>query len=453
MATTTPPAPALDAGEGDGGAFALALADMMAAGGGAVSGGAEGAEEPVMVAGVVPETAEGVLEAIGRRAAVTPVAVPVAAPVEVPVTGEAAAVLPVADSEAGGADAAGVTPELPLAAAPSGLAAAVAEDVAGEGRAETVVAEGAVSVPRRVAVLPEPLVTAEGTEAADEGEEAVAEPAAQVTEAKEAPVPVAAPVAAVAVQAAVVAVAGTELTLAAAPAPPAAKAATPAPRKGEEVAAPPETETRAEAAPREAVARKAAQHAEMPPVPPVRADLPREERAAPEAGRIAVDAAGAAPAPAATAPAPVQAMAQPALPAQAPVAMDRPGWEVAITERIAAELSGDGQQIDLELSPEHLGRLKITLEVTDGQAQVRFVTETPEAARLIQQGEARLSESLSRSGLSLGGHDTASRDAQGGDRSGGRAPRGTEMFFERSADPRPGQTGPRGTSGLVNLMA
>lgn len=448
MATTTPPAPALDAGEGDGGAFALALADMMAAGGGAVTGGAEGAEGPVIVVAVVPEAADGVLEAIGRRAAVAPVAVPVAAPVEVPVTGEAAAVLPVADLEAGGADAAGATPELPLAAAPSGLAAAVAEDVAGEGRAETVVAEGAVSVPRRVAVLPEPLVTAEGTEAAGEGEEAVAEPAAQVTEAKEAPVPVAAPVAAVAVQAAVVAVAGTELTVAAAPAPPAAKAATPAPRKGEEVAAPPETEARAEAAP-----RKLAQPAEMQPVPPVRADLPREERAAPEAGRIAVDAAGAAPAPAATAPAPVQAMAQPALPAQAPVAMDRPGWEVAITERIAAELSGDGQQIDLELSPEHLGRLKITLEVTDGQAQVRFVTETPEAARLIQQGEARLSESLSRSGLSLGGHDTASRDPQGGDRSGGRSPRGTEMFFERSADPRPGQTGPRGTSGLVNLMA
>lgn len=448
MATTTPPAPALDAGEGDGGAFALALADMMAAGGGAVSGGAEGAEGPVMVAGVVPETAEGVLEAIGRRAAVAPVAVPVAAPVEVPVAGEAAAVLPVADSEAGGADAAGVTPELPLAAAPSGLAAAVAEDGAGEGRAETVVAERAVSVPRRVAVLPEPLVKAEGTEAADEGEEAVAEPAAQVAEAKDTPVPVAVPVAAVAVQAAVVAVAGTELTVAAAPAPPAAKAATPAPRKGEEVAAQPETEARAEAAP-----RKLAQPAEMQPVPPVRADLPREERAAPEAGRIAVDAAGAAPAPAATAPASAQAMSQPALPAQAPVAMDRPGWETAIAERIAAELSGDGQQIDLELAPEHLGRLKITLEVTDGQAQVRFVTETPEAARLIQQGEARLSESLSRNGLSLGGHDTASRDPQGGDRSGGRAPRGTEMFFERSADPRPGQTGPRGTSGLVNLMA
>ena len=137
---------------------------------------------------------------------------------------------------------------------------------------------------------------------------------------------------------------------------------------------------------------------------------------------------------------------------QAPVAMDRPGWEAAISERIAAELSDDGTQIDLDLTPDNLGRLKITLEVTDGQAQVRFVTETPEAARLIQQGEARLSESLSRNGMSLGGHDTTSRDAQG-DRSGGRSPRGTEMFIERSAEQRPGQTGPRTGSGLVNLMA
>lgn len=137
---------------------------------------------------------------------------------------------------------------------------------------------------------------------------------------------------------------------------------------------------------------------------------------------------------------------------QAPVALDRPGWEAAISERIAAELSDDGSQIELDLTPDNLGRLKITLEVTDGQAQVRFVTETAEAARLIQQGEARLSESLSRNGMSLGGHDAASRDAQG-DRSGGRSPRGTEMSFERSAEQRPGQTGPRTGSGLVNLMA
>jgi hypothetical protein len=146
-------------------------------------------------------------------------------------------------------------------------------------------------------------------------------------------------------------------------------------------------------------------------------------------------------------------MAQPLAPA--PVAMDRPGWETALTEHIAAELSQDGQQIELDLSPERLGGLKITLEITDGQAQVRFVTETPEAARLIQQNEHRLSESLSRAGLSLGGHESASRDAQQqqGDRSGRGAPRGVDIAVQRPAEPRPGMISGRVGSGLVNLIA
>lgn len=169
-----------------------------------------------------------------------------------------------------------------------------------------------------------------------------------------------------------------------------------------------------------------------------------------------------------SAPLPQQApaMAGPAQPtqaaafaAQAPIATDRPGWEGAIADRIAAELSGDGQQIDLDLAPEHLGRLKIRLDMTDGQAQVRFVTETPEAARLLQQNEHRLSESLSRAGLSLGGQETTSRDPQGdpsarGGKAGGLA-------LERPAETRTGTLagglsgGPAGAAarGLVNLIA
>ena len=97
--------------------------------------------------------------------------------------------------------------------------------------------------------------------------------------------------------------------------------------------------------------------------------------------------------------------------------------------------------------------------MTDGQAQVRFVTETPEAARLLQQNEHRLSESLSRAGLSLGGQETTSRDPQGdpsarGGKAGGLA-------LERPAETRTGTLagglsgGPAGAAarGLVNLIA
>ena len=137
----------------------------------------------------------------------------------------------------------------------------------------------------------------------------------------------------------------------------------------------------------------------------------------------------------------------------APIAMMRPGWEGAIAERIEAELSGDGQ-IELDLTPEHLGRLKIRLDMVDGQTMVRFVTETPEAARLIQQNEHRLSESLSRAGLSLGGQETASRDPQG-ERQARGGGEGGGMSYERPAEAKVGtMTVPRRAApGLVNLVA
>ena len=138
--------------------------------------------------------------------------------------------------------------------------------------------------------------------------------------------------------------------------------------------------------------------------------------------------------------------------APAPIATDRPGWEGVLADRIAAELSGDGQQMDLELAPEHLGRLRIRLEMTDGQAQVRFVTETPEAARVIQQNEHRLSESLSRAGLSLGGQETASRDPQG-DQRPARGEGVAARFLERPVEGLAAAIPGRAARGLVNLIA
>lgn len=157
--------------------------------------------------------------------------------------------------------------------------------------------------------------------------------------------------------------------------------------------------------------------------------------------------------------------ATPASPGTSPIAMNSAGWEGAIAERIVAELSGDGSSIDLDLTPEHLGKLRITLEILDGQAQVRFLAETPEAARLIQQSEHRLSESLSRAGLSLGGQDSSSRDAQTpqqsqqnqtqqqGDRNGRAHSRQTEAIFQRPATPRDVASPARPAGGRLNLIA
>lgn len=152
-----------------------------------------------------------------------------------------------------------------------------------------------------------------------------------------------------------------------------------------------------------------------------------------------------------------------------PIQTGRPGWEAALADRIAAELSADGKEIELDLAPETLGQLKIRLEVVDGLAQVRIVTETTEAARLFQQAEHRLSESLSRAGLSLGGQDTMSRDAQSGAQGGlaqgqagqggngpadrGGRPRGIEMHLDRQGVVALAEQAGRAGRGLVNLIA
>ena len=454
-ATAVPPAATEGAGD-----FALTLADLIGAAaadappaGGA--GAAPALETEAAPAAVVADAAgsAGHLAIMGRVGAKA--ATPDATVVEPPVVAR-----PAPSGAAEGAPVPVVAPALQEA-----------PDMAQE--AQPVAVEGP---PRTVAVPPQTAVAAtavvrvaddavaggepEETEHAlsgngDEPAEAVPATPVSATPVSAPPAPVtAAPALPVMPVAAQAVAARSERGLAA------PQAATPAPKAatygqakaGDRPTGATEEEEKTDAADRPAPLRRAAEP--LPPAEPRAVAAAAQPAPATSEPTLPADATVPQPAPVAqgAAPAP-QVTAAATAPMGQPVATDRPGWEGAIAERIAAELSGDGQQIDLELAPEHLGRLKITLEVTDGQAQVRFVTETPDAARLIQQGEARLSESLARNGLSLGGHDAASRDAQGGDRSGGRAPRGAEMFFERSAEPRPGQSGQRAASGLVNLMA
>lgn len=207
-----------------------------------------------------------------------------------------------------------------------------------------------------------------------------------------------------------------------------------------------------------------------PKANPATADIPTEARSAKPEPDTATPSAPVDPEPAPSRLSPdVAAQLQTAAPSQPaptanPVALNRPGWEGTVTDRILAELSEDGSRIDLDLTPEHLGKLRISLEMVDGRAQIRFITETPEAARLIQQSEHRLSESLSRAGLSLGAQDSSSRDGQThsqyqqnqqqGDRSARNpAPRQTEALLQRPATLRDGAATLRPAGGRLNLIA
>jgi flagellar hook-length control protein FliK len=88
-----------------------------------------------------------------------------------------------------------------------------------------------------------------------------------------------------------------------------------------------------------------------------------------------------------------------------------PNWEVEFVDSIVAQVSGENAVIDLALTPENLGKVEVRIELRDGRADVSFVTETREAARLFTQSEGRLSDLMQRHGLDLAGQDSSHREA------------------------------------------
>ena len=101
----------------------------------------------------------------------------------------------------------------------------------------------------------------------------------------------------------------------------------------------------------------------------------------------------------------------------------------------------------LDLAPDDLGRMTVTVQVQGDAISVRFQTETPEAARLLAEGERQLAAELARLGMTLAGHD-ASADRRFA-RAGGwtRLPDTTKQDSAGMAWPIPV------ASGRINLLA
>jgi hypothetical protein len=126
------------------------------------------------------------------------------------------------------------------------------------------------------------------------------------------------------------------------------------------------------------------------------------------------------------------------------------------------KMHSDGQaRYDISLRPKNLGDMRVHLEFHGDETQVRIVTETASAARVLIGGEDRLSQMLEASGFRL----AAFSSSMGGQAGAGQ---GQPQFAKRGADPaaakskttRPGQqqgaaasarqSGPQGT---INVIA
>jgi hypothetical protein len=155
-------------------------------------------------------------------------------------------------------------------------------------------------------------------------------------------------------------------------------------------------------------------------------------------------APAAAPAPAPAAPAPTLMPIQPA-----PVPMTSPNWPAAVVAGpVMALVDAANGSMVLDIAPDELGKLTISLSVQGDVATVRFQAETPEAARILADAERHLAAELARFGMSLAGHEATSDRRQSGGRGGARKPLGHEPATGAEFAP------PRAVPvRLVNLLA
>ncbi|OUD10185.1 hypothetical protein BVC71_01320 [Marivivens niveibacter] len=129
-------------------------------------------------------------------------------------------------------------------------------------------------------------------------------------------------------------------------------------------------------------------------------------------------------------------------------------WMDELANQIEASFTEDGGDIDIALTPENLGGLRIRMEVRDGAAHVTILTDTSEAAKLFNQNEQRLSEMMSKNGLTLTGQDASAGQRRDGNGGQGQGQNGHGFANGQSGD---GNDAPAPTvklsSSLVNLIA
>lgn len=122
-----------------------------------------------------------------------------------------------------------------------------------------------------------------------------------------------------------------------------------------------------------------------------------------------------------------------------------PDWEIDFVDSIVAQVTGADAVIEIALSPENLGQIDVRIEMREGRADVFFVTETRDAARLFAQAEGRLSDLMQRHGLDLGGQDSSQRQGDQRSFTAGRAHAPNDNETSTAAKTAP--------EGRVNLVA
>ncbi|WP_018411503.1 flagellar hook-length control protein FliK [Methyloversatilis thermotolerans] len=128
--------------------------------------------------------------------------------------------------------------------------------------------------------------------------------------------------------------------------------------------------------------------------------------------------------------------------------VNQPGWAEDVGHQITWLADQGISKAELVLTPPHLGRIEISIEVGSDLSSAQFVSASPQVREALEQAMPKLREMLAQGGISLGeanvSSDQPSRDGQGGHQQGQRS--------RDTAEAAPSASARRGV-GLVDLFA
>jgi flagellar hook-length control protein FliK len=130
--------------------------------------------------------------------------------------------------------------------------------------------------------------------------------------------------------------------------------------------------------------------------------------------------------------------------------INQQGWADDVGHQVAWLAEQGSGRAELVLTPPHLGRIEISLQIGVDQSSAQFVSASPQVREALEQAMPRLREMLADSGISLGEANVSSDHPSGERGSGGeRGHRGRDTLPAEGAVAASARRG----VGLVDLFA
>ena len=100
-----------------------------------------------------------------------------------------------------------------------------------------------------------------------------------------------------------------------------------------------------------------------------------------------------------------------------------PGWQDELGQKLTLLVGREQHRAEIVLNPPQLGRVEVTLTVSNDQASAQFIAATPAARDALEQAVPRLREVLAEAGIALGQASVNEESSQGQGYSGQRGER------------------------------